>query len=528
MSFRIMFPRVPTSFIVAFAMMVGCVEHVGAQEPQFPYEVVVADRTASIYSGPGDVHYVCDRLAIGRRLEVYRHDPDGWLAVRPPAGSFSLVPTDAVSRTGEAGIGQIRIEGTKAWVGTRLANPDRPLWQVRLRKGERVEVVGQLTAPGTDGQSIDWLRISPPAGEFRWVQARDVTRYEPAEVSSREGATAATEQLASIPDPRDGLRSPTTDTLGSAPPAMSEPNEMATPIPIEEQHPSELPSTIVRNPSNIALVGRETDATPDDDATANDQAGVPGNNDASSTNQGAPDGFVRRPSSSDEPKVLPAIDVEPQSGDQDASPNDPSANGAAAADGGWQANGDSLPIIHDDTPTFADSIRLVELELTKMASLPVEEWNTRDLAETVARLQPSASNLQEQQRLMQLRQKIDQYDSLQLRQTALANLLHNGQPIGTGVSLDDSYSDDVREAAKTYAGTGYLNRMVTQHGLGRGAYVLQDEDGKIINIVTPSPGVNLERYLAKHVALQGKKGPHARYDKPLILADRVILLDRHR
>ena len=48
-----------------------------------------------VRSGPGENYYPTDKLKAGQEVEVYRHDPGGWYAIRPPKGSFSWVARPA-------------------------------------------------------------------------------------------------------------------------------------------------------------------------------------------------------------------------------------------------------------------------------------------------------------------------------------------------------------------------------------------------------------------------------------------------
>ena len=107
-------------------------------ELDFPYEALVLNEKAMVRSGPAFVHYATDRLSQGDKVDVYRHDPGGWCAIRPPAGSFSLVPQSAIENMGDD-IGKVIVETAQAWVGTRLGVAENPLWQIRLKKDEFVE-----------------------------------------------------------------------------------------------------------------------------------------------------------------------------------------------------------------------------------------------------------------------------------------------------------------------------------------------------------------------------------------------------
>ena len=139
----------------------------------FPYQAIVLKDSATVHSGPGSVHYATDKLDQGATVEVHRHDPGGWCAVRPTRGSFSLVPSATINVIDDQ-IGEVLEAGTQAWVGTRLGAVEKPLWQVKLREGEQVEILGEVSWPHPEGHSTIWYQIAPPAGEFRWMRISDL------------------------------------------------------------------------------------------------------------------------------------------------------------------------------------------------------------------------------------------------------------------------------------------------------------------------------------------------------------------
>lgn len=168
--------------IAVFCTAVGSVLHpqwvLGqSSSPQrsveFPYQAIVRNEGTEIFSGPAAVHYATDQIGSGEIVQVYRHDPGGWCAIRPNPGSFSLIPAAAVEIVAD-GIGRILQDHTQAWVGTRLGSVEKPLWQIKLKSGEEVEILGEASWPSPDGNSTIWYQISPPAGEFRWVRLSDL------------------------------------------------------------------------------------------------------------------------------------------------------------------------------------------------------------------------------------------------------------------------------------------------------------------------------------------------------------------
>ena len=172
-------------------------------------------------SGPGDAFYPTARIAAGTSLEVWAIDESGYCAVRPPSGSFSWVrATEVVDEAGKDGtVGQPSLkhhftgvvvkDGAVARVGSQL-NELRHVSQVALEAGERVRVVERVRIE-SGRHAGEWLRIEPPAGEFRWAWGPDLNL--PADLAPRvdeppavTGLAAAGEALASIRDAGTAVR----------------------------------------------------------------------------------------------------------------------------------------------------------------------------------------------------------------------------------------------------------------------------------------------------------------------------------
>ena len=191
--------------------------HAGADEPApiaipnavaalsgaapFPATVALASERVLLRAGPGDDYYPTERLGQGQTVELWAIDRSGYCAVRPVAGSYSWVRAadvddlaalgetagDAATRPSDrrdlvqAGQGRstgvIVADGAVARVGSQL-NDLRHVAQVRLEAGERVQVIEEVRIP-TGRHAGLWLRIDPPAGEFRWVHAHDLLLTPP-------------------------------------------------------------------------------------------------------------------------------------------------------------------------------------------------------------------------------------------------------------------------------------------------------------------------------------------------------------
>jgi len=149
---------------------------------QLPVTAAVTGPGTLLRAGPADDFYPTDRLAPGTPLEVWAIDETGYCAVRPPAGSFSwlraadVVPESRGPATEGLPAGQfvgvVVTDAAVARVGSRL-NELRHVTQVALEAGERVRVIERVTV-ASGRQAGEWLRIEPPAGEFRWAWGPDL------------------------------------------------------------------------------------------------------------------------------------------------------------------------------------------------------------------------------------------------------------------------------------------------------------------------------------------------------------------
>jgi len=153
---------------ITFFLLTFCLPPSVLHSQTFPYDAVVCKSEAFARSGPGSDFYATDRLENGVSVQVYRHTPDGWCGIRPPVGSFSYVPARYV-RMIENDLGQIVGNSVPVYVGSRISASYSQI-QRSLAHGTMVEV---LELPREGDEAL--CRISPPAGEFRWIHASSLT-----------------------------------------------------------------------------------------------------------------------------------------------------------------------------------------------------------------------------------------------------------------------------------------------------------------------------------------------------------------
>lgn len=154
-----------------------------AEARDFPYTAVVVADEAYARSGPGTAYYETLRLNKGDQVLVERHDPGGWYAIAPPAGSFSWVKASEVEK-GANGLGTITGQNVEARVGS-LKPVSKSFHQVRLSQGAQVKILDERkTETGV------WYRIVPPTGELRWIAGRDVAPVDEAAPETPNDETA--------------------------------------------------------------------------------------------------------------------------------------------------------------------------------------------------------------------------------------------------------------------------------------------------------------------------------------------------
>ncbi len=199
--------------LIGAILLVAIAVQASAAE-EAPYIAYVTSDDVYVRSGPGRNYYPTDKLPKGERVEVYRHDPGGWLAIRPPRDSFAWVAKRHLDTEPDS-LATVNSDRVVARVGSRFSDV-RDVVQVRLERGEKVELV----APPRDDSP--WCKIAPPAGEFRWIFAKYVDRSLPADVVASQRDAELADGYVGETDEDSGVRlassqSESADDLSEAP-----------------------------------------------------------------------------------------------------------------------------------------------------------------------------------------------------------------------------------------------------------------------------------------------------------------------
>lgn len=504
-----------------------------------PRKAIIVAPEAFVRAGPGGSYYPTQILPAGAVVEAYYEDPGGWVAIRPPEGSFSWVKVEDVE-IGEDGLAEVIREGAPCFVGSLLSSA-RDFAPVRLRRGELLRVlewegntVGPI-APLPDGDSPNlrddlsgWCRVAPPAGEFRWIEARAVRFLIADEQVSAAVWTGGDTSRESVG--------------GMTPGAMAPDNQLGW--------------------QRMTSLGDATLSSPGRGDGGRTSAPVgPG----AAGQRGLPRGAGQ---DSDADTTLLGLSPRTKSGaaGEEAFPR-------ASPQREWVARAQPLAGGQDSTspqrtgkPSGSLQERLDELSLrfAQILLLSPEAWDFSELRRDLQRLieQASPGSLQEEARSLAAR--IARAEEIRQRfvqtsgptPSALISSMPNSPPqtepserplrllgdapgqAGTGMTAGQGAGETapatfafatVQTVGRSTPGddrfdaVGRLMRVVPS-SWGTPRYALVDESGTIRAFVTPLPGVNLEYYLGTRIGITGTCSVYGSDQVPHVLARSVVPL----
>ncbi len=487
-------------------------------DDDFPYTAYVRPgHQAQVHSGPGNDYYTTDRLEPGSEIEVYKLLNEEWAAIRPPSGSFSLVPVSALHVSGSNDLGTVETE-VKTIVGSRLGHGRHNVEYVTLLPGEVVQVLGSTEVELEDGQDLMCYEIAPPAGEFRWVRIRDISR-EPTRDSPQKDRhenerptleAADQHELVNFEDgalPLSSDRARRTDRRNRDRPIRREAGEVQSlqftvdPDGLTSSEAS--PST-----ERIKLVEVPESVSPPADAQGwnlpNAAANIAaGNRSPAAQNQAEP---LEPPSPNDNLGLVPPPPAQPPRSAVETDLN-------AAGSEGKLTQGDSLPSMRSFSTSSQPlelgpigKLRLgqelidIELQLTKQVCQSPATWHLSDLRSRAQAVIDASDDPRQRATAQNVIAKIAQFEDVRRRQKTLVS---TNFPRNTAAS--QIVSRDVPGAGdEPYDGTGFLMPVVTQDP-NIPKYVLTDEEGNIIQFVSPKPGMSLKRFEQQRVGILGER-----------------------
>ncbi|HEX6963658.1 MAG TPA: hypothetical protein VF175_17460, partial [Lacipirellula sp.] len=458
------------------------------------------------------------------------HDGEGWCAIRPPEGSFSLAPAHQLrildSRTAE-----VTGSGVVARVGSRLG-PQHNAVQVLLERGEAVQIVEQPN-PGDR-----WVKIAPPAGEFRWIASRRLSRTPPVEGAA---PSASGKEWQSSSNQDESIQIPAEATSGDAFAHLSTSSPLASPAVANDAYPAWHPETTTTPSESPAA------------AATDDQLQVVA---------GSPAAVVL--AQHQEPAGgLPLRDSTESSQPRIRFPGSGSATTAANANG---------PV----DPRVAE----IQLRLSQVVVQPPAAWQLAALREETAALLANEQQANVRNQLRDLLERIATFESVQARYrttpaatatltTAAASAAQplanpataaSGAPaappegitgqtaevlarVGADLGIDNSITPtpgvqppptpttgsfaiglDKPATEALYDAVGTLKPVVSRREQAP-RYALVDDHGNVVTFVTASTDVNLQPYIGKRIGVRGNRGFMPEYRRAHVTATRVTPLE---
>jgi uncharacterized protein YgiM (DUF1202 family) len=492
-----------------------------------PYKAHISAKDVYVRCGPGKNYYPTEKLQPGDEVEIYRHDPGGWYAIRPVEGSFSWVSAHFIEKL-EDGLAKVTADRVAARVGSRFSDI-RDVIQVRLHQGETVEVIGEKEFQSSS-EGGKWCKITPPAGEFRWVHGKFVDPdYMTSGVRKAPGGNSPMVGQASASNEPD------------APKLLSTLTENNTGSIADETVPEDQP---VAEPGDAPAIPAANQVAAEEDV-AGDSAEDQGKSDLEwredrsareadlevkttehwSPSVGQPESAAsRQTSDSSQPSTAPQ-EVEkasasiayrspaiPELHEDKSKPIDPNPLKPFGVELGDLDLELSIMLAEEPTVWNFDELRLRSQSLVAQAETALERGQGRALADKIRR----AEEIKRRYDLVSTTHSGTERQNRQLADLSRAKAAAQSLPAGPEENLRDRQSG----VAGRFDGSGRLARVVTPE-LGAPRYALVDTEGKVTCYVSPAPGVNLHYYVGREVGVTGIRGYQADQDTPHVTVKHV-------
>jgi hypothetical protein len=199
--------------------------------------------------------------------------------------------------------------------------------------------------------------------------------------------------------------------------------------------------------------------------------------------------------------------------------------------------------------SIEDSLRDLELELSSIVVQDRANWNLTGLIERAESLVERADSALDRGRARLMVEKLSQFEAIRTgtvtaqkpepsvagsllyippQQTATSSNVPITPPLDTGTATDAGRSrfEQVAEEGR-YDGAGWLLPVHSQLQIAP-RFALTDDQGRVIQYVIPAPGRNLHRHLRKQVGIIGQLRSQPGLGAPVLTANNVVELQRHR
>jgi len=231
----------------------------------------------------------------------------------------------------------------------------------------------------------------------------------------------------------------------------------------------------------------------------------------------SPDGFVpRKRRTDDQVTPVPSAPVRPQATSPPARPTFDADRRIASAAPARAA----IPAGNLSSDEIARQLDQIEVDLSLMIAQDRSQWNLAAIKRRAEALVEGGADPAARGRARLVLDKIKQFDG-----AFDARSLGSQAPKTPTQSLPASTSSisDPR-----YDAQGWLKPVISRKSEKPAApFAVVDAEGKPVCFISPSPGLNLNRYLNKQVGLYGRRGFLEELKKPHLMAERIVEIDSH-
>jgi hypothetical protein len=178
----------------------------------------------------------------------------------------------------------------------------------------------------------------------------------------------------------------------------------------------------------------------------------------------------------------------------------------------------------------AKTLEQVEIDLSLMIAQDRAQWNLSGLRDRAQAIVERGEDPATRGRGRIVLDKIQQFETAFGADTGRPT---SRVPRSTATSAGSdktlkSEPADRSLADPRYDAQGWLKPVISRKGDKPAApFAVVDGDGQPVAFISPSPGLNLNRYVNKQIGLYGRRGFLEELKKPHVLAERVIELDTH-
>jgi hypothetical protein len=181
----------------------------------------------------------------------------------------------------------------------------------------------------------------------------------------------------------------------------------------------------------------------------------------------------------------------------------------------------------DAEPSITIQLIALNLRLASEVALEPRDWELAPLRDEVNKLLEAATLADDRSRAQVMLERIARFEDLRRRRHMIEGVASTTEAEKTLATKTEESKGEPIDNDPRFDGAG---KLVTIHSNKPEApqYALTDEANRVVMLISPSPGVNLQAHVGSHVGIRGIRGYSPDVDKPHLTAQRVTSLSRRQ